>query len=164
MGQESRDNLPGSGTLLWICSHKNIYWLPWWLSVKNSPVNAGDADLIPGSGRSSGEGNGNPLQYSCLENSVDREACWATVHRVTKSQTQLSDWAHRWARLTFKRIVDSRLSPTELFHCTPYSARFPSSRGGRWTSSLQIVCLHSTKPVLEVIPPVQKYYSDMELM
>ena len=45
----------------------------------------------PGSGRSPGEENGNQLQYSCLENSVDREACWATVHRVTKSQTQLSD-------------------------------------------------------------------------
>ena len=46
---------------------------------------------IPGSGRFPGEGNGNPLQYSCLENPMDREAWWATVHRVAKSQTQLKD-------------------------------------------------------------------------
>ena len=62
------------------------------LVVKNPPANAGeirDAGLIPGSGRSPGEGNGYPLQYSCLENPKDREAWQATVHRVTKSQTQL---------------------------------------------------------------------------
>ena len=46
---------------------------------------------VPGSGRSPGEGNGNSIQYSCMENSTDREAWWATVHGVTKSQTQLSD-------------------------------------------------------------------------
>ena len=62
------------------------------LVVKNPPTSEGDirdASLIPGSGRSPGEGNGNPLQYSCLENPVDREACWATVHRVAKTWTQL---------------------------------------------------------------------------
>ena len=48
---------------------------------------------IPGSERSPGEGNGNPLLYSCLENPMDRGAWWATVHRITKSQTQLSDGA-----------------------------------------------------------------------
>ena len=48
--------------------------LPWWLSGKESACNAGDASLIPGSGRSPGEGNSNPLQYSCLGNSMDREA------------------------------------------------------------------------------------------
>jgi len=46
-------------------------------------------DSIPGSGRSPGGGHGNPLQYFCLENSMDRGAWWATVHRVTKSRTQL---------------------------------------------------------------------------
>ena len=56
---------------------------------KNLPANAGDVGLIPGSGRSPGEGNGNPLQYSCLENPMDRRAWWATVHGVTKSQTRL---------------------------------------------------------------------------
>ena len=59
--------------------------------VKNPSANAGDArdardiDLIPGSGRSPGEGNGNPLHYSCLESSMDRRAWWATVNGDTKS-------------------------------------------------------------------------------
>ena len=62
------------------------------LLVKNPPANARDprdAGSIPGLGRSPGEGNGNPLQYSCLENPMDRGAWWAAVHGVTKSQTQL---------------------------------------------------------------------------
>ena len=58
--------------------------------LKNLPANAGDAGSIPGSGRSPGVGNGNPLQYSCLENSMDRGAWWATVHEVTKSWKELS--------------------------------------------------------------------------
>ena len=57
-----------------------------------SACNAGDLGLIPGSGRSPGEENGNPLQYSCLENSMDRRAWWAIVHEVTKSRTRLSDF------------------------------------------------------------------------
>ena len=55
--------------------------------VKNLPANAGDArgaGSIPGLGRSPGEGNGNPLQFSCLENSMDRGAWWAIVHGVAK--------------------------------------------------------------------------------
>ena len=67
------------------------------LVVKNPPANAGDvrdAGLIPGSRRSPGEGHGNLLQYSCLENPMDREAWWGTVHGVTKSQTRLSNSAH----------------------------------------------------------------------
>ena len=62
--------------------------------VKNLPAeteDAGDSGLIPGSGRPPEMGHGNPLHYSCLENPVDRGAWWATVHRVTKSQTRLSD-------------------------------------------------------------------------
>ena len=58
---------------------------------KESACNVGDLGSIPGSGRSPGEGNGNPLQYSCLENSMDRGACWATVHGIIESQTGLSD-------------------------------------------------------------------------
>ena len=57
---------------------------------KVSACNAGDLGSIPGLGRSPGEGHGNPLQYSCLENPMDRGAWWATVHRVAKSQTRLS--------------------------------------------------------------------------
>ena len=59
-----------------------------------SACSAGDLGSIPGSGRSPGEGNGNPLQYSCLENPMDGGAWWATAHGVTKSQTQLSDFTH----------------------------------------------------------------------
>ena len=55
--------------------------------VKNPPVNAGDASSIPGSGRSPGEGNGNPLQYYCLENPMDRRDWQAIVHGVAKSRT-----------------------------------------------------------------------------
>ena len=61
--------------------------------VKNLSANAGDArdtGSIPGSGKSPAVGNGNPLQYSCLENSMDRGAWWATVHRVEQSWTRLS--------------------------------------------------------------------------
>ena len=64
-------------------------------AVKNLPANAGDirdTGSTPGSGRSPGIGNGNPLQYSCLENSIDREAWWAIIYGGSKSRTQLSDW------------------------------------------------------------------------
>ena len=62
------------------------------LVVKNPSDNAGDlrdAGSYPGSGRSPGGGHGNPLQYSCLENPMGRGAWWATIHRITKSQTRL---------------------------------------------------------------------------
>ena len=62
------------------------------LVVKNPSANAGDlrdAGSYPGSGRSPGGGHGNPLQYSCLENPMGRGAWWATIHRITKSQTRL---------------------------------------------------------------------------
>ena len=68
--------------------------LPGGSAVKNPPVNAGDTrevGLIPGSGRSSREGNGNSLQYSFLENPMDRGSWWATVLGVAKRWTQLSD-------------------------------------------------------------------------
>ena len=69
----------------------------WWVIIqedfpggsdgKESACNAGDPGSVPGSGRSFGKGNGNPLQYSCLENFTDRGAWWVTVHGVTKSRT-----------------------------------------------------------------------------
>ena len=67
---------------------------PGGMVIRNMPAIAGDAreaDSILGLGRSPGEGNGTPLQYSCLENSMDRGAWQATVHEVAKSRTQLSD-------------------------------------------------------------------------
>ena len=71
-----------------ICSLKSLRLVA--LVVKNLPANARDvrdAGSIPGLGRSPGEGNGNPLQYSCLENPKDREAWWATVHGVAMNWT-----------------------------------------------------------------------------
>jgi len=62
-----------------------------WPSGKESSCNAGDVGLIPQSGRSLGEGNGNPLQYFFLGNHMDTGAWWATVYGVEKSQTQLSN-------------------------------------------------------------------------
>ena len=64
---------------------------------KNMPAKSGDirdTGSIPGSGRSSGEGNGSPLQYSCLENSMDRRAWWCTVHGVAKNQTRHRDFKY----------------------------------------------------------------------
>ena len=66
--------------------------LPWWLSGKESACSAGDPGLIPGWERSPGEGNSNPLQYSCLENPTHRGAWWDIVHRVAMSQTRHSDY------------------------------------------------------------------------
>ena len=63
---------------------ENRKGLPWWFSSKESACNAQDVGSIPGSGRSPGEGNGNPLQFSCLENPTDRVAWRATVHEVAK--------------------------------------------------------------------------------
>ena len=67
---------------------------------------------IPGLERSLGRGNGNPLQYSCLENSMDREAWRATVHGVAKSQTWLNDWSCTYARELLKELEDSVVSTT----------------------------------------------------
>ena len=80
--------------------------------VKNPPANAEnsrDMGLILGSGRSPGEGNDNPLQYSCLENPMDRIAWQATVHRVAKSQTQLKLLARVHASDTYSDILYSVL-------------------------------------------------------
>ena len=70
--------------------------LPWCLSSKESACNARDLGSIPGSQRSPGGGHGNPLQYSCLENTMDGGAWQATVHGVLKSWTQLSDFTFTW--------------------------------------------------------------------
>ena len=80
--------------------------------VKASACNAGDLSLIPGSGRSPGEGNGNPLQYSCLENPMDGGAWWATVHGVAKSRTWLSNFT-----FTFFFQGQSPFSPNSTTLC-----------------------------------------------
>ena len=70
--------------------------------VKASVYNAGDPGSIPGSRRSPGEGNGNPLQYYCLENPMDRGAWQATVYGIAKSRTQLSDFTNLTPKATRK--------------------------------------------------------------
>ena len=106
-----------------------ITCFPGGTSGKDPPANAGNAGSIPGSGRSPGIGNGTPLQYSCLENSMGRGAWWATVHGATKSRTWLSNWAQsctgmRWSPSWDLRILawissctqnNQRSKPHELF-------------------------------------------------
>ena len=82
----------GKCTILFVSNDMLILGFPGGAVVKNLPTSTGDSrDMgsIPLSERSPGEGNGNPLQYSCLNNSMDREVWRATVHGVTKSQTRL---------------------------------------------------------------------------
>ena len=87
-------------------------WLPWWLS-KESACNAGEAGLIPGLGRSPGEENGNPLQYSCLENPMDRGAWRATVHGVARVRHDRETFTFTWnpepLRLTTRLHVKASL-------------------------------------------------------
>ena len=94
---------PGQGSGSGFTKHialKSSLWptvkagLPGGSVVKNLPANAGDPGLIPESGRSQGEESGNPLQYSCLGNPMDRGAWWATAHEVIKSRTQLNSNNH----------------------------------------------------------------------
>ena len=72
-------------------SYKDLWGSPGGWDSKESACNAEDPGLIAGMGRSRGVGNGNPQQYSCLENTMNREAQWATIHGATKSQTRLSN-------------------------------------------------------------------------
>ena len=86
-----------SGTLYLFVNYIYIYLfiytgLPWWLRWSRIACDAGDLGSIPGLGRSPGGGHGNPLQYSCLENPMDRGAWWATVHAGAKSRTRLRDF------------------------------------------------------------------------
>ena len=74
--------------------------LPRWLSGKESACNAGDARSIPGLGRSPGEGNGSPLQNSCLGNPMDRGAWWATVHGVRKESDTTESLNNNWTQLS----------------------------------------------------------------
>ena len=75
-------------------------------TVKKSAFSAGDSGSVSGLGRPLGEGNGNPLQYSCLENSMDWGAWGSTVHRVEKSRTQLSNWAQGTLCIIFTTFLE----------------------------------------------------------
>ena len=86
---------------------------PHYSDGKESACNAGDPGSIPGLGRSPGEGNGNPLQYSCLEISIDRGAWWATVQGVAKNWTQLSDFHFFFSLCERENKKDHSASPGE---------------------------------------------------
>ena len=83
----------------------DVNGFPGGLEGKESACNAGDPGSIPGSGRSPGGGNGNPIQYSCLENPMDSRPWWATVHGVVKNQTGLSVYTHTSVYL-LKKILN----------------------------------------------------------
>ena len=121
-------------------------WLNGFLGVsdgKESACSAGDRSSILGSGRSYGEGNGNPLQYSCLENPMDRGAWQATIHRVAKSWTQLSDWAQgRLSNINFLQfwrlgILRSNCQKIQLLVRTHFLV-------WRWQSSPCILTWHNS--------------------
>ena len=99
--------------------------------VKNPPINAGDTGdtgLIPGLGGCLEGGHGNPLQYSCLENPMDRGAWWATVHRVKKSQIQLKQLStHLYVEST--KMIQMSLLTNNL---TDLENKFMVTKGKRW--------------------------------
>ena len=106
---------------------------------KASTCHAGDQGSIPGLGRSPGEGNGNPLQYSCLENPMDRGAWPATVHGVTKSQTRLSKFT---SLLHFKALtVWMTINCGKFWKRWEYQTTWPVS----WET-----CMHVRKQQLEL--------------
>ena len=105
--------------------------LPWWCNDKESACYAGDMGWIPVSGRSPGEGNGNPLQYSCLGNPMGRGAWWAIVHVVAKSWTWLSKWAHTHT-LVMKCNRVELTGRRRQWHPTPVLLPRKSHGGGAW--------------------------------
>ena len=152
------------------------------LVVKNLPVNAGeirDVGSIPGLGRSPGGGHGNPLQYSCLENPMDRRIWQGTVHRVQKSQTQLKQLStHRLVHIPYTYLLSSvqfswvqSLSCVWLFATPWITARQASLSITNSWSSLRLTSIESVMPsshlilrcplfLLPPIPPSIKVFSN----
>ena len=101
--------------------------LPWWLRDKESTCNAGDAGWIPGWWRSPGEGNDHPLQYSCLDNSVDKGAWRAAVHGVSsKQQTTASFLSNTWGKWSLLSGTVRGLDPAWTL------SSLPSFLGSKW--------------------------------
>ena len=102
--------------------------------------NAGDLGSIPGSERSPGEGNGNTLQYSCLENPMDGEAWQATVHGVAKNQTWLSDFTHSLNSLTLHvSDISSMTGHTNLLYSSPnFEPAYCAMSHYYWLISIQV--------------------------
>ena len=104
--------------------------------VKSLPAVWGNLSLIPGSGWSPGEENGNPLQYSCLENPMDRGAWWAIAHRVSKSRTQLSDFTFTFSSLLGVLYQNLQVEDDKVTGC------LGSCLAHLWPTALMV--LHST--------------------
>ena len=124
--------------------------------LKRLPTMSGDPGSIPGSGRSPGEGNGNPLQYSCLENPMDGGAWWAIVHGVTKSQTGLSNFIHGDSILNSRDITlptKARLVKAMVFPVVMYGCESWSIKKAFWTVVLEKKTLESDLDC-KVIQPV----------
>ena len=107
LGSQPSDYLPKPSMLHTGATHAlGMLSLPGWLSGKNLPAHAGDArgaGSIPGTGRSPGGGNGNLLQHSCLENSMDRRAWWATVHGDHK-KSDMTEWLHYFFNFQERKV------------------------------------------------------------
>ena len=126
--------LPFSLLKTLVCGFRACLGFPGGSDGKESACNARDLGSIPGSGRSPGEGNGNPLHYSCPENSMDRGAWWATVHGVAKSQTHLSHNTHTHTHThTHTQRSLSVISP-EDHYVKPAVVGF--ARGPQWAGSM----------------------------
>ena len=97
--------------ILYLILISSIFYFPGGSDSKVSAYNVGDLGSIPGSERSSGEGNGNPLEYSCLENPMNGGAWYTTVHGVAKCRTRLSDFTfflsanYHWLEDTMKNLI-----------------------------------------------------------
>ena len=109
--------------------------LPWWLSGKESACKAGDVGSVPGLARSPGEGKGNPLQYSCLGNPMDRGTWQVTVHGVPKSQVRSShETTARVPRCTPSPHADPRISSSPS--CSSPASLSCAARGAPETSAV----------------------------
>ena len=97
--------------------------LSMFVTDKETACNTEDPGSIPRSGRSPGEGHGNSLQYSCLENSMDREAWWATVHGIAKSWTRLSDYHNRFVKSFLLRSECLLISWLQSPSCSDFRAQ-----------------------------------------
>ena len=142
-------------------------WNLWY--GKASAYNAGDPGLIPGLGRYSGEGNGNPIQYSCLENPMDRGTWWAAVHGVAKSRTWLSDftftfhilivlsWGFNKAPLVSRLFVSSYLATIlykldYTYHLVMSDSLWPHGLYSPWSSPGQNTGVGSCSHLQGIFP------------
>ena len=116
--------------------------LPGGSDHKEFACNVGNLGSIPRLGRSPGRGHGNPLQYSCLENPMDRAAWWGTVHRVAKSWTQLSDFTFNRASQVAVVVKNLPANAGDLRDVVSIPGSGRSTGGGR-DSPLQYSCLEN---------------------